>query len=287
MASFFQRLQMRVCPNIRNVLKKPMPLRVPMRYSFVVLVTGGFCASTMAVNTSNIMAKTHPNIEEHFHLLETLRDLAPKIDAPRMLHQFLRELKREQSSDGSFSSQFVSELFSNSGIADKELTNHLINIMDWNNNGRLTKYEVAALFTLFNVGSDDERYKFLFECLDLDQSGFVNQNEFREILVCLLEAKYHIYGMENERDPDEIYYDIGPDDYHTMAKFAANHLVRKIFIFADQKRRGRLNWPEFLKWSRRGGNEVMALRELLYQTHDQSPASEVIHQYKVGHIPSR
>lgn len=157
--------------------------------------------------------------------------------------------------------------------------------MDWNHNGKLTKYEVAALFTLFNVGTDVERYKFLFECLDLDQSGNVKKDEFREILTCLLEAKYHIYGLQNSRDPDEIYNGIGVDDYHTMAKFAANQLVRKIFIYADQRKRGKLNWTEFLHWCYRGGSEVMALKELLYQTHDESAASEMVHRYKVGTIP--
>ena len=45
--------------------------------------------------------------------------------------------------------------------------------MDWNNNGKLEPAELAATFTLFNVGSEITRYKFLFHCLDLDESKSV------------------------------------------------------------------------------------------------------------------
>jgi len=232
------------------------------------------------------MAYPTVDVKSHFHLLESMRELAPVIDAPKMLDQFLAALKADKTDeDGLFDAKFVRKLFVESGIDDGALIDHLINIVDWNENEKLTKYEIAALFTLFNVGTDVERYQFLFHCLDLDQSGTVYKEEFKEILTCLIEAKYHIYGLLNEHDPDEIYDNIGPDDYHTMAKYASNQLVRKIFIYADQKRRGKLNWTEFLHWCYRGGSEVLALKELLYQTHEQGVASEKVHGYKVGYIP--
>jgi Ca2+-binding EF-hand superfamily protein len=251
------------------------------------LAAAGFCISSLSSNNTIMAEYGHlHSVEEHFHLLQTLRELAPKIDATKMLTEFLDELKMSsKETDHLFSSEFVRGLFIDSGVVDEELTKHLIDIMDWNNNGKLTKYEVAALITLFNVGTDVERYKFLFNCLDLDQSGSVYKDEFREILTCLLEAKYHIYGLENERDPDEIYRDIGVEEYHTMAKFNANQLARKIFIWADQKKRGKLNWNEFLHWCYRGGNDVLALKELLHQTHDVSEASAIYHKYKPGYIP--
>jgi len=246
-------------------------------YGSGAVLTTGFCVSSVALNTTIIAEQAHPHthletIEDHFHLLEKLRELAPRIDAAGMLHEFLDSLKMAQTEEGLFDADYVRSLFTGSGIADHQLIEQLIEIMDWNENGKLTKYEVAALFTLFNVGSDVERYKFLFECLDLNQSGTVYKDEFRQILTCLLEAKYHIYGLENARDPDEIYTDIAVDDYHTMAKFNANQLVRKIFIYADQKRKGKLTWTQFLHWCYRGGSEVLTLKELLYQTHDTSAA---------------
>mmetsp|Transcript_73584 Transcript_73584/g.66219 ORF Transcript_73584/g.66219 Transcript_73584/m.66219 type:complete len:288 (+) Transcript_73584:81-944(+) len=285
MAHLFKRLQMTMANRIRLLpTKSPKKSTKIVLYSSGILFATSFCASSIALNTT-IMAYPQIDVASHFHLLESLRELAPVIDAPGMLNQFLSALKAENSVDGLFDCQFVKKLFIESGIADDALIDHLINIVDWNENGKLTKYEVAALFTLFNVGTDVERYQFLFQCLDLDQSGTVKKDEFREILTCLLEAKYHIYGLSNEHDPDEIYIDLGPDDYHTMAKFAANQLVRKIFIYADQKRRGKLNWTEFLHWCYRGGSEVLALKELLYQTHESSTASETVHNYKVGYIP--
>ena len=45
--------------------------------------------------------------------------------------------------------------------------------MDWNSNGRLEPAELAATFTLFQVGTELQRYKFLFHCLDLDESRTV------------------------------------------------------------------------------------------------------------------
>lgn len=75
------------------------------------------------------MAQTQsPSIEDHFHLLEHLRQLAPEIDASKMLKKFLDLLRREQSKDGLFSAEFVKKLFNDSGIADKEVTDHLIKL---------------------------------------------------------------------------------------------------------------------------------------------------------------
>ena len=42
-----------------------------------------------------------------------------------------------------------------------------------NNNGKIEHAKLAATFTLFNVGSEITRYKFLFHCLDLDESKSV------------------------------------------------------------------------------------------------------------------
>eukprot|EP01084_Bolivina_argentea_P303033 523137_1 len=229
-----------------------------MLYSSGALLTAGFCISSLSHthnNNNSVMAfMIEDELPDHFHLLDTLQDLAPKIDAETMLGGFLNEKKSQDlGEDTLFTADFVKKLFKESGIDDDAVIENLIHIMDWDNNDRLTQYEVAALFTLFNVGSDEERYKFLFKCLDLNESGSVQKDEFREILTSLLEAKYHLFGLENNRDPDEIYRDITVDEYHTMAKFHANHLVRKIFIYADQKRRGKLHWTEFHHWCLRGG----------------------------------
>eukprot|EP01083_Nonionella_stella_P209564 759538_1 len=275
MSRLFNRLRLSSIPKTKLLL-----------YSSGALFTTAFCASSISSLNTTIMAEYahYDSVEEHFHLLQTLQKLAPKIDATTMLNEFLSELQSSASND-EFSAEFVKRLFRESGIQDAELTQHLIDIMDWNHNGKLTKYEVAALFTLFNVGTDVERYKFLFNCLDLDRSGTVYKDEFRQILTCLLEAKYHIYGLKNARDPDEIYKDIGVDDYHTMAKYRANQLVRTIFLWADQRKKGKLNWTEFLHWCYRGGTQVKTLKELLYQTHDQSASSDMYRKYAVGRWP--
>lgn len=221
--------------------------------------------------------------EDSFNLLTELRTLAKEIDANQMLNLFLnKQSENKQLDRKEFSKEFVRELFVESGVTDEEVVENLFNIMDWNNNSKLTTYELVAAFTLFNVGSDLERYQFLFNCLDLHHSGTINKGEFRYVLRCLLEAKFHLCGIKNSRDPDEIYEDLGPESYHTLALFQANQLVRKIFLFADNHRRNKLNWTEFKHWCFRGGDEVNVLKDLLYQTHDESKASELIHPYKIG-----
>eukprot|EP00483_Globobulimina_turgida_P009035 UN09053 len=204
MSRLLNNMRLKFIPKLFNNKVHIPKMKLMLYSSASALAATGFCISSLSLNNTTMAAAEYGqvqsrSVEQHFHLLEMLGELAPIIDAPTMLTAFLNELKTSSNgSDPLFSSEFVRGLFMDSGIVDEELIKHLIDIMDWNKNGKLTKYEVAALFTLFNVGTDVERYKFLFNCLDLDQSGSVYKDEFREILTCLLEAKYHIYGLENQ-----------------------------------------------------------------------------------------
>ena len=74
------------------------------------------------------MAQPQIDISQHFHLVHSLRELAPIIDAPAMLNEFLSALKAQESPDGLFDAMFVRKLFVESGIADNELIDHLIKL---------------------------------------------------------------------------------------------------------------------------------------------------------------
>ena len=58
--------------------------------------------------------------------------------------------------------------------------------MDTTGDGRLQPHELAAVFTLFQVGKDKDRFTFLFHCLDLDGSGKVNQKYTQKNLCVIL-----------------------------------------------------------------------------------------------------
>eukprot|EP00483_Globobulimina_turgida_P007470 UN07484 len=188
MSRLLNNIRLNMFPKLK-LNRVSVPKMKLMLYSSGALAATGFCISSLSLNNT-IMAEysNFRTVEEHFHLLQTLRELAPIIDAKKMLTGFLDELSSQEPAD-LFSSEFVTGLFIDSGIVDEELIKHLIDIMDWNNNGKLTKYEVAALFTLFNVGTEVERFKFLFNCLDLDQSGSVYKDEFREIINLFIGGK--------------------------------------------------------------------------------------------------
>ena len=86
------------------------------------------------------------------------------------------------------------------------------------------------------------------------------------MLTALLEARYHISGIGDPKDPDEWYTRLDHSDFHSIAKMKSNMLVRTIFNFADQNRDGELNLKEFLHWCKRGGHEVAVLNDLLNQS---------------------
>ncbi len=89
-----------------------------------------------------------------------------------------------------------------------------------------------------------------------------------------MEAKYHLSGLKNYKDADELYIDIDQNEYRTIAKITANALVREIFLFADQNRDGELNMKEFLHWCKRGGSQVAALKDLLHHVVDEAVAHD-------------
>eukprot|EP01083_Nonionella_stella_P198254 728045_1 len=225
------------------------------------LVTSAFGVSYMlssqrhtANATSGYVNYTDQTKQKNVNLLNSLRDLAPQIDAKKLLKLFRKEFLQEGRDH--VTEQFVTELFDKCGIHDPEIAKNLFRLMDWNNNGKLEPVELAATFTLFQVGNETQRYKFLFMCLDLDMSRTVDKTEFRSFVTALLEAKYRLQGLKNYNEPDELYTDISYTEYRTIAKIKANTLVRDIFLFADQNRDGELDVKEFLHWCKRGGVQV-------------------------------
>lgn len=202
---------------------------------------------------------------DHTELLNTLSLLAPVIDAPSMLEEFVTMMAKqiEQTNDTHVSLDQLTALFRNCGVEDDAIAGSIFRIMDWDNNGYLDQAEVAAVLTLFHVGADTERFRFLFKCLDLDGGGSVDKDEFRRMLTALLDAKYHLHGLFDPREPDEYFVDIVSEEFHTVAKLHANRIVRDIFLFADKNKDGELSMKEFLHWCKRGGREVNLVSELL------------------------
>lgn len=102
----------------------------------------------------------------------------------------------------------------------------------------------------------------------MDGGGTVDKSEFRATLTAILEAQYHLGGLSDIFDHDEIFSNVFPNEYHTVAKFKSNRIVRDIFLVADINRDGELSLKEFLHWCRTGSKEVRLLENALLSAVD-------------------
>eukprot|EP01084_Bolivina_argentea_P229391 387183_1 len=204
-------------------------------------------------------------IDDHFHLQSAIRETKKMVSANKMLDIF----KSMYMSGESITQAFLVEMFYTAGIEDKRVAEHLFQMMDSNRDGILQPSEIMAVLTMFQIGRPIQRFKFLFRCLDLDGGGTVDKSEFRATLTAVLEAKYHLGGLNDLFDHDEIFADVFPHEYHTVAKFKANRIVRDIFLIADTNRDGELSLKEFLHWCRTGSKEVRLLENALINAVDR------------------
>jgi len=122
------------------------------------IVTTAFGASYFLSNQSSKIAKC--SVDKNITLLKDLEQLAPMIDAKKMLKLFLKEFNTEGHTH--VTEDFVIELFDQCGIHDAEIAKHLFRLMDWNNNGTLEPAELAATFTLFKLDQKLQDINFYF-----------------------------------------------------------------------------------------------------------------------------
>lgn len=198
-------------------------------------------------------------IDKHFHLKQSLIQLSEKIDSKQLLEVF----EKMNESNQKITIEFLTEMFNKVGVKNDILIKHVFDMMDKNNDGILEPNEISAVLTLFNTSNDsDSRFKFLFKCLDLDNNGMIDKNELRATLIALLDAQYQIKGISDPLDCPEIFDNITAREFHTVAKYKANRIVRDVFLYADQNHDGVLTKKEFLFWCRRRNKEVRLLEHI-------------------------
>eukprot|EP00483_Globobulimina_turgida_P001644 UN01646 len=270
-------LRMRLINMVRSRLIRPaqltqLKLVLPKFQSGVQMASfiacTGIMTATFGIGTkpksklnSNWSAacQSHSYSNDDFKLAESINIAKQKISAHFMLDLFRRMYK----SGGDITLDFMRQVFETVGIEDDRIAPHLFAIMDRNHDGILQHNEIMVVFSLFSCGSDTQRFKFLFRCLDLDGNGTVDKHEFRATLSALLEAQYHLSGLHDLFEKDELFANISPNEYHTVAKYKANGIVRDIFIVADTNRDEQLSLKEFLHWCRTGSKYVKLLENAL------------------------
>lgn len=124
---------------IRNTTYSVIKPRIPSSYKlYTAAGVSGLIFSSLYMNQKHaaiVYAKDKDSILEiseserigHFHLLSTLQDLAPKINAKKMLKLFLIEFNQEGHDH--VTKEFVIELFEKCGIEDKDVAIHLFELV--------------------------------------------------------------------------------------------------------------------------------------------------------------
>eukprot|EP01083_Nonionella_stella_P020522 56913_1 len=221
--------------------------------SVVHVVYGGLI--TIAFGTSYVLSTKDRNVlcacgyvyapqqvthSKSYSILNTLRVLAPDVNANRMLSIFQDVLYSRGENEVTL--EFVIELFQRCGVTDDRIARELFRILDLYAECKIAPEKLACCFTLFQTGSKVDRYRFMFKCIDLQHSNKVNKEQFREFYEMMLEMKYRLRGIEEDEE-----------EY----TFGANSTVEKIF------QHNQINIDEFLHWCSKGESEVALLDETL------------------------
>eukprot|EP01084_Bolivina_argentea_P189381 325676_1 len=240
---------------------QPIRQRSSVVYGGLMTIAFGTSSGYILSKHRNALcaASVHPHDSKSFNLLNKVRTLAPSVDANKML----RQLQQVYIKNEEVTQDFVIELFQQCGVSDARIARELFRILDWNADGKIKPEEIACCFTLFQTGTKVDRYRFLFSCIDLNNSKAVKKEEFRTFCATMLEMKYRLTGIKGDREPYEWYFEIYESDYRSIARLRANMMVQKIFLWADQHRHGELNMSEFLHWCKRGGRAVDILESTL------------------------
>jgi len=149
------------------------------------------------------------------------------------------------------------------GFSNLHLADLLFNSMDLDGNGRLTKDEVLECAKLLSSPRDKDRAQFLFNAVDCDKNRKISRDEMYTVLYTLLETKFLVEKTGLINDTPDFFANFTDSDFKSYAKYCANKLTEDIFIFADSNRDGVLQFKEFFRWYRRGGEQVVIIQHVL------------------------
>jgi len=178
-----------------------------------------------------------------------------------------REILREKRT--SINENDISIMLMDTGFKDDELISHLSGIIA----AKLKNNESRELMTLFDQDNNQtgrertQRYKFLFECLDLNKDGIINPDNFISIMTDFLEARFSMIGNKDIVIHDSIKFKlnipkyVSASEYKTIIKYKVFELVTNIFTMFARKNDA-LTFNDFVFWCEHNDTSFLLLEYL-------------------------
>jgi len=156
----------------------------------------------------------------------------------------------------------VKALLAELGLTHEILVSRIFKCMDDDDSGTVDFQEMSAFCNLLAKGTEDDKFKFLFQACDVSDTGTIDMGEMRTMikemaLTCL--DLYPEWSMVRTETDANLWAHIEPDD---VAQLYANRLARDVFLQADRDKSGTITLKEFIFWAKRGGRTVDAFFEL-------------------------
>jgi len=135
------------------------------------------------------------------------------------LRQWYTQFHHEYPSGMITKQLFIQENIAYTGINDKEVWEHVFDLIDVDKNGSITFVEWICLLSCVNRGSHAEQLKLLFHTFDLDNNGSLSQDEVTRLILLLSKVK-------------------------TLAKSPAE-IANEMFSTLDVDKDGKISFKEF------------------------------------------
>mmetsp|Transcript_111580 Transcript_111580/g.216084 ORF Transcript_111580/g.216084 Transcript_111580/m.216084 type:complete len:259 (+) Transcript_111580:71-847(+) len=156
----------------------------------------------------------------------------------------------------------VRALLADVGLKHEILANRIFKCMDDDDSGTVDFQEMSAFCNLLAKGTEEDKFKFLFNACDVSDSGNIDIGEMRTMIKEMALTCHELYPewsmVRTEVDAD-LWAHMDSD---VVAQLYANRLAHDVFVQADKDKSGGLSLKEFIFWAKRGGKTVDAFFEL-------------------------
>lgn len=156
----------------------------------------------------------------------------------------------------------VKGLLAEVGLKHDILANRIFKCMDDDDSGTVDFQEMSTFCNLLARGTEEDKFKFLFNACDVSDSGKIDIEEMRTVIREMALTCHELYPewtmVRTEVDADLWAH----MDNDTIAQLYANRLAHDVFLQADKTKTGTINLKEFIFWAKRGGRTVDSFFEL-------------------------
>jgi len=120
------------------------------------------------------------------------------------------------------------------------LVNAFFTTMDANGTGTIDMKEFAVGIALLTKGSLDDKIRFAFDCIDINQSGSLDRHELGDFLRCLIQAGPAVAGST------------------LVSNEMLNQMVTQAFAVMDVDNDEKISFTEFHRWALGQGHLIAA-----------------------------